>query len=57
MKDDSGMKLYELTINEHGVRFRYANPHPLTANQKFCIILTVVGVAALIGPIVLMVLN
>lgn len=42
MKIDGGMKLYELTINENGVRFRHANPHPLTANQKFYIILTVV---------------
>ena len=28
MKDT--MKLYELTINEQGIRFRHANPHPLT---------------------------
>ena len=42
MKIDGGMKLYELTINENGVRFRHANPNPLTANQKFYIILTVV---------------
>lgn len=42
MKIDGNMKLYELTIDEHGVRFRYANPHPLTANQKYYIALTVI---------------
>lgn len=52
MKDDNGMKLYELTINEHGVRFRYANPHPLTANQKCGIIFAVIGVISIIGPFV-----
>lgn len=38
MKDT--MKLYELTINERGIRFRHANPNPLSANQKFYIIIT-----------------
>lgn len=52
MKDGNGMKLYELTINEHGVHFRYANPHPLTANQKFGIIMSVIGVISIIGPFV-----
>lgn len=37
MKDH---KLYELTINADGIRFRHANPNPLTANQKFYIIIT-----------------
>lgn len=40
MKDN--MKLYELTIDKHGIRFRYANPHPLTGNQKYYIALTVI---------------
>lgn len=39
-------KLYELTINESGIRFRHANPHPLTANQKFYIIITGIVSAA-----------
>lgn len=47
MKDN--MKLYELTIDKHGVRFRHANPHPLTANQKFYIILTVICTAFTFG--------
>lgn len=38
MKDN--MKLYELTINENGIRFRRANPHPLTAEQKTTITIT-----------------
>lgn len=50
MKDGNGVKLYELTINEHGVRFRYANPHPLTANQKCGIIFAVIGVVAFVLP-------
>lgn len=52
MKIDENMKLYELTINENGIRFRYASPHPLTANQKCGIIFAVIGVVSLIGPIV-----
>lgn len=39
-------KLYELTINADGIRFRHANPNPLTANQKFAIILSVIGAVA-----------
>ncbi len=44
MKDN--MKLYELTINENGIRLRHANPHPLTAQQKFYIIITLSVCAA-----------
>ena len=44
MKDT--MKLYELTINERGIRFRHANPNPLSANQKFYIIITLSVCAA-----------
>lgn len=44
MKDN--MKLYELTINKNGIRFRHANPHPLTAAQKFYIIITLSVCAA-----------
>ncbi len=43
------MKLYELTINENGIRFRHANPNPLSAGQKFCIIMTLIGTAAFLG--------
>lgn len=46
MKIDGGMKLYELTINEQGIRFRHANPNPLTAEQKFHIIITLAVCAA-----------
>lgn len=45
----NGHKLYELTINENGIRFRHANPHPLSANQKFGIIMALIGTAALLG--------
>lgn len=44
MKDNT--KLYELTVNENGVRFRHANPNPLTAQQKFYIIITLTVSAA-----------
>lgn len=44
MKDN--MKLYELTINGNGIRFRHANPHPMTANQKFYIIIASIVSAA-----------
>lgn len=50
MNSDGNRKLYELTINEQGVRFRYANPHPLTANQKFYIVLSVICAVALVLP-------
>ena len=46
------MKLYELTINENGIRFRHANPHPLTAAQKFYIIITL-SVCAAVCAVVL----
>lgn len=52
MKDN--MKLYELTINENGVRFRHANPHPLTANQKCGIIFALIGAVSFIGFFALM---
>ena len=39
----NGNKLYELTINENGIRFRHANPNPLSASQKFTIIMTIAG--------------
>lgn len=44
MKDN--MKLYELTINENGIRFRHCNPNPLTAEQKFNIVMALVGLTA-----------
>lgn len=44
MKDN--MKLYELTINENGIRFRHANPHPLSAEQKHSIISMLLLLAA-----------
>lgn len=47
MKDT--MKLYELTINERGIRFRHANPNPLTANQKCGIIFSVIGAVLTLG--------
>jgi len=43
------MKLYELTINERGIRFRHANPNPLSAGQKFSIIMALIGTAAVLG--------
>lgn len=42
-------KLYELTVNEDGIRFRHANPNPLSAGQKFAIAMTLIGVAAFLG--------
>lgn len=47
MKDK--MKLYELTINEHGIRFRHANPDPLTENQKCGLVLALLGVVSFLG--------
>lgn len=47
MKDT--MKLYELTINEQGIRFRHTNPHPLTAEQKFSIGMALIGLAVVLG--------
>lgn len=47
MKDT--MKLYELTINEHGIRFRHANPHPLSAGQKFWIVMALIGAVLTLG--------
>lgn len=32
---DGDKKLYELTLNADGLRFRRADPHPLTAEQKY----------------------
>jgi len=46
MKQTEGMKLCELTVNEDGIRFRHANPHPLSAHQKYNLILSVIGCAA-----------
>jgi len=40
------LKLYELTINENGICFRHANPNPLSAGQKFSIIMALIGAAA-----------
>lgn len=57
MKTDGNMKLYELTINEQGIRFRHANPNPLTANQKFGIIMSVIGAVAFIGFFAMMVFS
>lgn len=37
------MKLYELTINENGIQFRYSNPNPLSAGQKFSVIMAIIG--------------
>lgn len=36
-------RMYELTIDEHGIRFRYANPSPLSEDHKFYIILALIG--------------
>lgn len=49
MKDH---KLYELTVNVNGtiIRFRHDNPNPLTANQKFAIIMSVIGAVAFALP-------
>lgn len=43
MKDH---KLYELTVNENGIRFRHANPNPMSAQQKFYITMTSIISAA-----------
>lgn len=44
----NNMKLYELTFNENGIRFRHANPHPLTAEQKTTITITLTIVIAVV---------
>ena len=47
--NENESKLYEITINENGIRFRRANPNPLSADQKFTIIMVLIGLAALLG--------
>ena len=47
---ENNNKLYELTINENGIRFRHANPHPLDADHKFYITLALI-VAALLAEL------
>mgnify|MGYP001043654317 CR=1 FL=1 len=44
----NNMKLYELTFNENGIRFRHANPRPLTAEQKTTITITLTIVIAVV---------
>lgn len=46
MKDH---KLYELTINENGIRFRHANPNPMSAEQKFYIVMALILLAVVFG--------
>lgn len=55
MKD--GTKLSELTLNSDGIRIRHANPNPLSANQKFAIIMSVIGAAPFIGFFAMMILK
>lgn len=49
MKEE--IKLCEATANIKGstLRFRYANPRPLTAEQKTSIALAAIGAAAFLG--------
>ena len=47
MKEE--MKLYEVRLDENGFRFRYANPRPLTAEQKTSIALALIGAVAFLG--------
>lgn len=47
--NENGYKLYELTIDFLGIQFRHINPNPLSANQKFTIILTLIGAVSLLG--------
>lgn len=49
MKDTNGAKLCEVRLDENGFRFRYANPNPMTADQKFCISAAALGVTAFLG--------
>lgn len=42
MKGD--MKLYELTINDDGIRLRHTNPNPMSAEQKHSIIMALIAV-------------
>lgn len=32
-------KLYEFVFNQDGIRFRHTNPNPMSAEQKFYIIM------------------
>lgn len=43
------MKLYDLTIDASGIRLRYENPSPLSAEQKHEIIITLIVAGAVIG--------
>ena len=50
------MKILELTADENGIHFLRVNPHPLSAGQKFTIIMSLIGTASFIGFFALMVL-
>lgn len=45
MKEEK-MKLSELTVNENGIRIRHANPNPMSAQQKYNLIMLVVSLIA-----------
>ena len=44
MNEDN--KLYEVLVNEEGVRFRHNNPNPLSAEQKHSIIMALIALVA-----------
>lgn len=44
--NEEKIKLYELTVNEKGIRIRHANPSPMNARQKYNIILLAVSLIA-----------
>lgn len=43
------MKQYELTINDKGIRFRHTNPNPMSAEQKFNIIIALIAATTFLG--------
>lgn len=45
MKDEK-TKFSELTVNENGIRIRHANPNPMSAQQKYNIIMLVISMIA-----------
>lgn len=38
--NEGGNKLWEMTVNDDGIRLRHCNPNPLSASQKYTIAMT-----------------
>lgn len=52
MKNQEDMRLFELKVNQDGIRCRLANPYPLTGEQKYNL-----AMAVIIGACVFLVVS